>query len=33
MPYKVEMLSRAAKAKGKFKNSFNVEYKEHIIHV
>ena len=30
MPYKVEMLSRAAKATGKFKNSFNVECKEPI---
>ena len=30
MPYKVEILSRAAKATGKFKNSFNIEYKEPI---
>ena len=30
MPYKVEILSRAAKATGKFKNSFSVEYKEPI---
>ena len=30
MPYKVEILSRAAKATGKFNNSFSVEYKEPI---
>ena len=30
MPYKVEILSRAAKATGKFKNSFDIEYKEPI---
>ena len=30
MSYKVEILHRAAKATGRFKNSFNVEYKEPI---
>ena len=30
MSYKVEILNRAAKATGRFKNSFNVEYKEPI---
>ena len=31
MPYKVEILSRTAKPAGKFKNSFNIEYKEQIF--
>ena len=30
IPYKVEILSRAGKATGKFKNAFNIEYKEPI---
>ena len=30
MPYKVEILSKAAKATRKFKNSFNIQYKEPI---
>ena len=30
MRYKVEFLSKAAKATGTFKNSFNVDYKEPI---
>ena len=30
MPYKVEILSKAAKATGKYKNSLNFAYKEPI---
>ena len=30
IPYKVEILSRAAKGIEKFKNSFNIEYKKPI---